>query len=93
MKVRVVKAEDCRYISKGEVYEVIKETTNQYYVMNRDPYYISLQMPHGYDKWRFVIIPDDLPTGWKYCQCGTITSKDKCCECSGLDIATIHSYS
>jgi hypothetical protein len=26
--------------------------------------------------------PESLEPGWRRCRCGTLTSKDKCCECS-----------
>jgi hypothetical protein len=55
----------------------ICEVETQRYVGNRKIYIIN---GLEYSAWLFKVI-NDLPNGWKYCECGSATINDMCCEC------------
>ncbi len=78
MRVKVVDDNNCLYIKNGDVYEVLSNNGREYTISTAFGKYDR----HSYPYYRFVVLPDNLMQGWKYCRCGAITANsDKCCEC------------
>jgi hypothetical protein len=61
-------------IYAGRIYEVSREDSRHYYLANSSGF--------GYWKNRFEIVSGNVPSGWRYCKCGTLTTnKELCCDC------------
>jgi hypothetical protein len=85
MRVRCIKS-SAYGITAGNIYHVLKVynhpgSVSVYTIANNDG--ISRNWYSSY----FEQVPDDLPLGWHYCRCGTITSNLSgiCCDCKGKD--------
>lgn len=89
---RVVDDRRCSHIKNGDVFEILEEVYEAGHTRDNGSvwakqfcYVITNRVGRrqGYEAWRFVVQSDDsLPSGWRYCRCGTTTSNsDLCCDC------------
>jgi hypothetical protein len=70
-------------LTPGKTYQVIRTYTGDF---ARCPVYTVIcdgGYPDSYFADSFTVLSDNLPAGWQYCKCDTITSnKDGiCCGC------------
>lgn len=72
-------------ITLGKIYEVVEKVPwhdghhTHYYKITNDYGNVYAYWPEYFEE-----VADNLPEGWKYCKCGTLTTDSFfCCECRG----------